>query len=185
MSPETTSQLRKPFWCRFAIAGAAGSRGVQLTFIPLLTRAVPASAPGAESAENEFALPQDPLTKGACGGSRHVEPIHVLHPAAAIADEVVMTHAFRIESGGTALESYLSYQAGLHKVPQVVVGCGPGGARIDAIHSLENLRRGGMPIAFHQERHHRVALRRTAQAAALQRPLNRRNVHLLFGINLI
>jgi hypothetical protein len=37
-------------------------------------------------------------------------PLYVLNLAAAVADEVVMPHAFRIESRGTALDGHFTHQ---------------------------------------------------------------------------
>jgi len=62
------------------------------------------SALGAESPENQFAFAKNPLTEGARGRPGHVVPLEVLNLAAAVANEVVMPHAFRIESRGAALE---------------------------------------------------------------------------------
>jgi len=71
---------------------------------PTLTGSLSPSALRTESPENEFAFAKNPLTEGAGGRPGHAVPLHVLNIAAAVADEVVMPHAFRIESRGAALE---------------------------------------------------------------------------------
>src|ERR1700733_5671249 len=62
-----------------------------------LTGSAPRSALRAEPPENEFAFAQNSLTQGTRGRPGHVVPLHVLDIAAAVADEVVMPHALRIE----------------------------------------------------------------------------------------
>src|SRR5208283_1816210 len=85
------------------------------------TRSVPRSALRAEPPENEFAFAKNPLTEGARGRPGHVVPLNVLHISAAVADEVVMPHAFRIESRGAALDGHFTHQTRLHQVPQIVI----------------------------------------------------------------
>src|ERR1051326_4155526 len=58
----------------------------------------PGRALGAQSPENEFAFAKHPLAERGCGRPGHVIPVHVLDLAAAIADEMVMPHTFRIKS---------------------------------------------------------------------------------------
>jgi ABC-type hemin transport system ATPase subunit len=70
---------------------------------------VPRSALRAEPPENEFAFANNPLTEGARGRPGHVVPLNVLNIAAAVADEVVMLHAFRIESRGPALDGHFTH----------------------------------------------------------------------------
>src|SRR6266568_8289699 len=69
-----------------------------------LTGRAPRSALRAEPPENELAFAKNPLTEGARGRPGHVAPLNVLNIAAAVADEMVMPHAFRIESRGAALD---------------------------------------------------------------------------------
>src|SRR6266699_2603980 len=90
-----------------------------------LTGSVPRRALGAEPPENEFAFAKNPLTEGARGRLGHVVPLHVLNIAAAVADEVVMPHAFRIESRGAALDGHFTHQTRLHQVPQIIISRGP------------------------------------------------------------
>jgi hypothetical protein len=143
------------------------------------------SALRAKPPENEFAFAKNPPTEGARGGPGHVVPFYVLNIAAAVADEVVMPHASGIESCGPALDGHFPHQTRLHEVPQIVISRGPGRAWIQAIYGFKDFRSRGMPVAFHQERHHGVALRSTPQPAALQGPFNRRGVHEAIGIYLM
>ena len=126
------------------------------------------SAFGAKPAENELAFADDPLAEGARGRPGHVVPLNVLNISAAVANEVMMEQAFGIESRGAALDRHFTHQARLHQVAQIVIGRGPGGARIHAIHGFEDFDSRGMPVVFHQEGHHSVALRGAAQPAAFQ-----------------
>jgi len=84
--------------------------------------------------------------------------LHVLNIATVVADEVVMAHASRIEAGSAALDGHFTHQTCLHQVSQIIISRGSGRAWIYAVHSLENLRSRGMPVAVHQERHYRIAL---------------------------
>jgi len=145
--------------------------------LPILTRAVLWRAFGAKSAENEFAIANDPLTQGARSRPGHVVPLNVLNITAAVADEVMMQQAFGVESRGAALDRHFAHQACLHQVTQIVISGGPGRAGIGAIHGFEDLDGGGVPVLVHQEGHHSVALRSAAQPAAFQRPLDRLGVH--------
>jgi hypothetical protein len=95
-----------------------------------------------------------------------------------------MLHASRIKSRRAAFYRHFTHQARLHQVPQIVVCGGPGGSRVSSIHRVKNFRSRGMPVAFHQECHHGIALRSAAQPASLQRALNTRTVHHLFRIYL-
>jgi len=90
-----------------------------------LTGSAPRSALRAEPPENEFAFAKNPLTEGARGRPGHVVPIHILNIAAAVANEVVMPHAFRIESRGAALHGHFTHQTRLHQVSQIVISRGP------------------------------------------------------------
>src|SRR5947209_7779625 len=58
----------------------------------------PGRAPGAQPAENQFAFAKHTLAERGRWRPGHVIPLHVLYFAAAVADEVVMPHAFRIKS---------------------------------------------------------------------------------------
>src|SRR5271169_5799501 len=89
-----------------------------------LVGSVPRGALGAEPPENEFAFAKNALTKGARGRPGHFAPVNILNIAAAVADEVVMPHAFRIESRGAALHGHFTYQTRLHQVPQIIVSRG-------------------------------------------------------------
>ena len=74
---------------------------------------------------NEFAFAKNPLTEGARGRPGHIVPLHVLNIAAAIADEMVMAHAFGVESRGAALDGHFTHQTRLHQIPQIVISRGP------------------------------------------------------------
>ena len=150
-----------------------------------LTRSAPRSALRAESPENEFTFANNPLTEGTRGRPGHVVPLHILNIAAAVADEMVMPHPFRIESRRAALDGHFTHQTRLHQISQIVIGRGPGRARIQAIHGFKDFRSRGMPGVFHQKCHHGVALRSAPQPAALQGPFNRLGVHDGFRLYLI
>src|SRR5208337_1073785 len=90
-----------------------------------LTGSVSRGALRAESSENEFAFAKNPLAERARGRPGHVVPLDVLNIAAAVADEVVMPHAFRLESRGAALDGHFTHQTRLHQVPQIVISRGP------------------------------------------------------------
>src|SRR6266404_5220931 len=92
---------------------------------PELTGSAPRSALRAEPAEDEFAFAKNPLTEGARSRPGHVVPLHVLYIAAAVADEVVMLRAFRIEARGAALDGHFTHQTRLDQVPQIVISRGP------------------------------------------------------------
>ena len=139
----------------------------------------------AEPSEDEFIFAKNPLTERPRRRLRYAVPIDVLNIAAAVTDEVVMPHVFRIESRGAALDGHFTHQTRLHQVPQIVISCSPRRARIQPIHALENFRSRRMPGAFHQKGQDRVALRSAPQSAAIQRPLNRFNVYQGIRIYLI
>ena len=98
---------------------------------------------------------------------------------------MVVPHAFRIEARRTAFDGHFTHQAGVYQVPKVVIGRSPGTARIHAIDALKDLGSRGVGLVFHQERHHSVALRRTAQPAVFKGFSNRLGVHLGLRLNLI
>jgi|SRR5215469_6173858 len=87
------------------------SAAIYIPVLPSLTGGLPSSAPGAQPSENEFAFTHNPLTQGAHGRPGYVEPFQVLNIATAIADEVVMPHASRIESRRAALDRHFTHQA--------------------------------------------------------------------------
>ena len=87
------------------------------SFESVLCFSIPRSALGAQPPENKFAFTNNPLTKGARGRPWHVVPLDVLDIAAAVADEVVMRQAGRIESRGTALDGHFPHQTRLHQIP--------------------------------------------------------------------
>ena len=79
---------------------------------------------GAKPPENQFAFTDNALAERARGRPRHIVPLHILHIAAAVADEVVMPHASRIESRGAALDGYFAHQTSFYQVPEIVIRCG-------------------------------------------------------------
>src|SRR5437764_1197731 len=79
------------------------------------------SALRAESAENKLAFTNNSFTERTRGRPGHVVPLHVLNIAAAVTDEVVMAHAFQVESPGAALDGHFPHQTRLHQVSQVVI----------------------------------------------------------------
>src|SRR6266436_1332586 len=92
---------------------------------PELTGSASRSALRAEPPKNELAFTNNPLPERARGRPGHVVPVHVLNIAAAVADEVVMPHVFRIEARGAALDGHFTHQPRLHQIPQIVIGRGP------------------------------------------------------------
>src|SRR5258705_14004229 len=73
------------------------------------TENLPWSALRAEPAENKFAFAKHPFTKGTGSRPGYLVPVDVLDIAAAVADEVVMAHAFRIKARGASLDGHLAY----------------------------------------------------------------------------
>ena len=114
--------------------------------LPILTRTVLRRALSAKSAENKFAIANNPFTQGARSRPGHVVPFNILNVSAAVADEVMMQQAFGIEARGAALDRHFTHQACLHQIAQIVISCGLGRAWIRAIHGFEDLDRGGMPV---------------------------------------
>jgi hypothetical protein len=74
-----------------------------------LTGSMPWSALGAEPAENQFAFAKHAFPKGTRSRFGHLVPSDILNVSAAIADEVVMPHAFRVEPGGAALDGHFAH----------------------------------------------------------------------------
>ena len=146
---------------------------------------MPRRALHAQTAENEFTFAKNTLAQGSGSGLGHVVPLHILDTAAAVADEMVMTHTFRVKPRGAAFDGHFAHQTRQHQVPQVVISRRSGTARIGAIHRLVNLRGGGMPVVFHEERHDGVALRRAPQPAVFERSSDRLGVHEEFRLCLI
>ena len=142
-----------------------------------LTGILPPRALCTQTTENEFALANDPLAERARSWRRHVKPVHVFDIAAAVTDEVVMPHTFRIESRGPTLDGHFADQASLHQVPQIIVSCGPGRARVHTIDGFKNFRSRGMPVGFHQECHDSVTLRCTPQPTVFQGLFNSGSIH--------
>src|SRR5689334_7226061 len=81
-------------------------------WIEALAGSAPGSAFGAQPPKNEFAFPKHPLAER--GGRRpgHVVPVHVLDTAAAVAEEVVMRHALRVEARLTTSHGHFTHQTG-------------------------------------------------------------------------
>ena len=86
---------------------------------------MPWSALHAQPPENDFAFAKNPLTEGARGRPGHLAPLNVLNIAAAVADEVVMPHAFRVKSGSAAFDGHFTHQTRLYQVPQIVISRSP------------------------------------------------------------
>jgi hypothetical protein len=70
---------------------------------------VPWSALRAEPAENNLAFAKNAFPDRLRGRPGYVVPRDVLNIAAAVADEVVMAHAFRVESSGATLDGYFAH----------------------------------------------------------------------------
>ena len=142
----------------------------------------PGGACGAQPAENELALAQHARAERAYCGLWDVVPFHVFDVAAAIANEVVMSHELRVEACGAAFHGDFANETGFNQVTEVVVGSGAGGARIDAIDGVVNLGGCGMSVVFEKERHDGVALGRAAKAAAVEGTQNHLRFHERFRL---
>jgi hypothetical protein len=135
------------------------------------------SALCAQPTENQLALPNNSLTNRPLCRPGHVVPLKIFHVSASVADEVMMQQSLRIESRCAALYGNLAHQPCLYQISQIVIRRSPRRPRIHAIHGFEDLDSRGMPVLFHQERHHGVALRSAPQPAAFQRKFDRLGVH--------
>jgi hypothetical protein len=93
--------------------------------MPYSTEGLPASTLRTEPAENEFTFAKNPLAQGARARPGHVVPLHILNIAAAVADKVVVPHAFRIEARGATLDGHFPHQTRLHQVAKIVVSRTP------------------------------------------------------------
>src|ERR1700759_887849 len=116
----------------------------------------------AKSAKNEFALANDSLAEKARGWIRHVVPLDVFDFTAAIADEMMMTHAFRVVTRGATFDRDLTHETRLHQVAKIVVRGGARRARVAAIDGFESFGRRRMGVLIHQKIHPRVTLRSTS-----------------------
>ncbi len=114
-----------------------------------LAASAPRGAIRAKSPQDQFRLAKNALTQRTRGGTGHVEPLNVFHIATAVADEVVVPHARRVESRRAALHGHFPHQTCSHQIPQVVVSRRPGRSRIDAIHGFEDFRRRGVALVAH------------------------------------
>lgn len=132
----------------------------------------PFSAFGAKSTENEFAFAKHAFAEKTRGRIRHVVPLHVFDIAAAIADEVMVAHAFRVVTCGAAFDGDFTHQTRLHQIAKIVVGGGARRAWIDSIDGVEGFGGGGVAVVFHQKSHHRVTLRSATQAFVFQAALD-------------
>jgi hypothetical protein len=61
---------------------------------------------------------------------------------------MMMADAFSVETCGAALDGYLSHQARLHQIPQVVISGGPGTTRVQAIDTFEYFGSRRMPVVL-------------------------------------
>src|SRR6478752_5952131 len=95
-----------------------------------LTRSTLTSALRAQASKNKLAFAKHPLAQGTRARLRHVVPVNVLNITAAVADEMVVAHAFQVESPGAAFDRHFPHQACLHQVTQIVVGRSSRRARI-------------------------------------------------------
>jgi len=135
------------------------------------------SASRAKAADDQFAFAKEAFAEGVGSRFWHVVPIHIFDVAAAVADEMVMAHAFGIEAGGAAFDGDFADQAGFDEVAQIVINGGPGRARVEAIDGFEDFGSGGMAGMLDEEGHNAVTLRRAAQAAALEGLLDCLGIH--------
>jgi hypothetical protein len=126
----------------------------------------------AKSAENDFALAQDSFAEVARGGVGHVVPLDVFDFAAAIADEVMMAHAFGVVTCGATFDGDFTDETRLHQIAKIVVGGGSRRAWIDAIDGFEGLGGGRVAVLLHQEGHHGVTLRSATQTFFLKTALD-------------
>jgi len=126
----------------------------------------------AKSAENDFAFAQDSFAEVARCRVGHVVPLDVFDFAAAIADEVVMAHAFGVVARGAAFDGDFTDETRLHQIAEIVVGRGSRRPRIDAIDGFEGFGGGWVAVLLHQESHHGVTLRSATQTFVFETALD-------------
>src|SRR3974390_882417 len=97
---ELRAHLGFPIEQSLAATVADARRHPGFTRVGNLTRIAPQSALHAKPPENQFKFAKNPLAEDARCRPGHVVPRHVLNIATAVADEVMMPHAFRIELRG-------------------------------------------------------------------------------------
>jgi hypothetical protein len=75
-----------------------------------------------KSSENKLAVAELSFAEEARGWIWHAVPLEVFDFAAAIADEVVVAHAFCVVTRGAAFDGDFSDQANFHQIAKIVVG---------------------------------------------------------------
>src|SRR5581483_8294350 len=95
----------------------------------------------------------------------------------AVANEVVMPHAVRLKSCRAAFHGHFAHQTSLNQIAQIVINRSPGGARICAINSFEDLYCGWMADLPHPECHDSVPLGSAPETATRQGAFDRIYVH--------
>ena len=81
-------------------------------------------AAGAKSAENHLVLANHAIAEELGRGLGDVEPLHVFHLTATVADEVVVAHTFYIEARRAAFNGNFTDQAGFDQIAQIAVDGG-------------------------------------------------------------
>lgn len=74
------------------------------------------SALGAESPKNKLAFTNYSLAQRTRGRLGHVVPVDILNIAAAVTDEMMMAHAFQVESARAAFDGNFPHQPCLNQV---------------------------------------------------------------------
>ena len=90
-------------------------------YITSSTAGSTASALRAESSKNQLAFTDNSLTQRPRARLGHVVPVDILNIAAAVTNEMVVAHAFKIKSAGAALDRHLPHQTCLHQIAEIVV----------------------------------------------------------------
>jgi len=134
-------------------------------------------ATGAESPKDQLVLANHAIAEELGRGLRDIEPLHIFHLAAAVADEVMVAHAFHIETRGAAFYRDFTDEARFNQVAQVAVDGGPCRARVESVNAVKDLRGRRMPGILREEGHHAVTLRGELHSVGIQKMPNRLDVH--------
>lgn len=101
--------------------------------------------------------------------TRNIEDFDVFHPAASIAEEMMMSPDINVVSDGAGAERHLLENAGAYESVQVVIYRRPRCAGIRVIDPRKDLLRGEVTGALPEMLQHRMPLGRVAQSRAPER----------------
>ncbi len=100
----------------------------------------------AEPAKDQLVLANHPIAQKLGRRLGDVEPLHVFHFPAAVADKVGDAGIpFTSKRAERPSDGDLPHQPGFHQVAQVAVDGGPGRARVKPVHPVKDLRSRGWP----------------------------------------